>query len=180
MKFHHRFKVPLGTLKTLQTTMSVDLNTLQPQQLMAVKQTTQQELAHLQSSYDALNVARKKYKDCISSVNNIVKSGEQEMLVPLTSSLYVRGTNAVDKFKIDIGTGYFVEKDDKDATSFFDKRINKLSSDSGKLQALIEEKLQLLNKINGVIREKIALAQQQQQQQQQQAQQEKAGTQQDA
>lgn len=153
--------------------MSVSLDKLEPQQLMAFKQTTQQELMHLQSSYDALLLAQSKYKDCISSVNMIeknkngtsngIENEKKDMLIPLTSSLYVHGANIVDKFKIDIGTGYFVEKDGKESVAFFTKRIEKLTSDSLKLKQLITDKLSLLQGIDTVIRSKIAQSQSQSQ-----------------
>lgn len=144
--------------------MSVNLASLEPQQLMAFKQSTQQELIHLQSSYDALIVAQNKYKDCINSVKMIEQNGrdgskvEKDMLIPLTSSLYVQGHNRVGNFKIDIGTGYFVEKDASEAGIFFNKRIEKLNGDAVKLKELVADKLSLMQSIDGVIRTKMAAA----------------------
>lgn len=148
--------------------MSVNLATLGPQQLMAFKQNTQQELIHLQSSYDALLLAQSKYKDCINSVNLIEdnresESTDKEMFIPLTSSLYVRGKNQVENFKIDIGTGYFVEKNQEESISFFKKRIDKLNGDAVKLKALITEKVSLMQTIDAIIREKIIASQRAQQ-----------------
>lgn len=146
--------------------MSVNLASLEPQQLMAFKQSTQQELAHLQSSFDALIIAQNKYKDCINSVNMIEQNkgseGDKEMLIPLTSSLYINGFNKNDKFKIDVGTGYFVEKDNVESITFFKKRIDKLTGDSAKLKTLITDKASLLQSIDTVIREKIIAANAQQ------------------
>lgn len=142
--------------------MSVNLASLEPQQLVAFKQSTQQELVHLQSSYDALVLAQNKYRDCISSVRLIEQQQQQkdnaagEMLIPLTSSLYVMGHNRVGKFKIDVGTGYFVEKDGPEAIAFFTKRVDKLSGDALKLRGLVADKMGLLQSIDSVLREKIA------------------------
>lgn len=144
--------------------MSVNLASLEPQQLMAFKQNTQQELMHLQSSYDALLMAQRKYKDCIHSVNLIEgnknsENTDKEMFIPLTSSLYMHGKNQVDKFKIDIGTGYFVEKTKEESVAFFKKRIEKLSGDALKLKTLIAEKVSLMQSIDSVVREKIIASQ---------------------
>lgn len=142
--------------------MSVNLASLEPQQLVAFKQSTQQELMHLQSSYDALVLAQNKYRDCINSARLIEKQQQQkdnadgEMLIPLTSSLYVMGHNRVGKFKIDVGTGYFVEKDGREAVAFFTKRVDKLSGDALKLRRLVTDKMGLLQSIDSVLREKIA------------------------
>lgn len=149
--------------------MSVNLASLEPQQLMAFKQNTQQELMHLQSSYDALLLAQSKYKDCINSVNLIEDNknnqgdseseSDKEMFIPLTSSLYIRGKNQVENFKIDIGTGYFVEKNKEESITFFKKRIDKLSGDALKLKELITDKVGLMQSIDSVIREKIIASQ---------------------
>ena len=63
-----------------------------------------------------LKLAQQKFKVCQSSVHEVeIKSNEPtsaEVLIPLTSSVYVPGKLAknLDKVLIDIGTGYFVEK----------------------------------------------------------------------
>lgn len=138
---------------------TINLNQLDPQQLMQVKQSTQQELMHLQSSYDALVMAQKKYKDCILSVESIDMNKEDEnIMVPLTSSLYVPGKIKKDNFKIDIGTGYFIEKDVDQSKEFFNKRITKLNGDSEKLKELITEKVQIMQKIDVIVREKLTAA----------------------
>lgn len=116
----------------------------------------------MQSSYDALVLAQNKYRDCINSVKLIEQNSRaegasgNEMLIPLTSSLYVQGQNRVDKFKIDVGTGYFVEKDGEEAIAFFNKRIDKLSGDSLKLQQLLADKVGLMQSIDTVLRGKLA------------------------
>lgn len=138
---------------------TINLTQLDPQQLMQVKQSTQQELLHLQSSYDALVMAQTKYKDCIQSVDAIDAAPENDsVMVPLTSSLYVPGKIRKDNFKIDIGTGYFVEKDVAQSKEFFNKRIVKLTEDSAKLRELITEKLQIMQSIDAIVREKLSAA----------------------
>lgn len=114
---------------------------------------------HLQSSYDALVMAQSKYKDCILSVESIDRNTEEEsIMIPLTSSLYVPGKIRKDNFKIDIGTGYFVEKDVDQSKTFFNKRITKLNSDSDKLKELITEKVQIMQSIDSIVREKLTAA----------------------
>lgn len=62
-----------------------------------------------------------KFRDCIRSINEGVKVKKEEeeqrkeagtgILVPLTSSLYVKGQMADrEKVLVDVGTGFFVEK----------------------------------------------------------------------
>ena len=44
--------------------------------------------------------------------------------VPLTQSLYVPGTVVeADKMLVDVGTGYYVEKDQKKTTEFLERKV---------------------------------------------------------
>lgn len=111
-------------------------------------------------------MAQAKYKDCISSVNAIDTTESTKMMVPLTSSLYVPGKIKKENFKIDIGTGYFVEKDSKQAQEFFTKRITKLDGDSTTLKNMLTEKMNLMETMDNVIKEKIIASQKGQEQKQ--------------
>lgn len=47
------------------------------------------------------------------------------IIVPMTSSLYVKGTlGEVDKVLVDVGTGYFVEKNIEEADDYFRRKVN--------------------------------------------------------
>ena len=90
----------------------VDVTELDASQLQDVGKQLEQELQHLTASYGQLKAAQAKFRTCIESVNAInPKNADKEILVPLTSSLYVPGTIAdTQKVLVDVGTGYYVEK----------------------------------------------------------------------
>lgn len=71
-----------------------------------------QELNVFQDSLQTLKIAKSKFagsKDALEQISEDWK--EKEILVPLTGSMYVPGViNNIDKFVIDVGTGYYVEK----------------------------------------------------------------------
>lgn len=71
-----------------------------------------QELGVFQESLQTLKIAKNKFegsKDALEQIDN--DWNEKEILVPLTGSMYVKGVvNNIDKFVIDVGTGYYVEK----------------------------------------------------------------------
>lgn len=71
-----------------------------------------QELNVFQDSLQTLKIAKSKFagsKDALEQISEDWK--EKEILVPLTGSMYVPGIiNHIDKFVIDVGTGYYVEK----------------------------------------------------------------------
>lgn len=71
-----------------------------------------QELNVFQESLQTLKIAKTKFdgsKDALEQISD--DWNNKEILVPLTGSMYVKGViNKIDKFIIDIGTGYYVEK----------------------------------------------------------------------
>lgn len=82
-------------------------------------------------------------------------SKSSELLVPLTSSLYVPGRAVdTDEYLVDIGTGYFVGKLAADAKKVYETKIKKLTEDSAKLKDIIVLKNDIMNLINMVLRSK--------------------------
>ncbi|AAS51567.2 ADL352Cp [Eremothecium gossypii ATCC 10895] len=124
---------------------TIDLTTLTPAQLAQVKQQFDQELQHFTKSLQALSMARAKFNECIADVKVVSekKNSEQRLLVPLAGSLYVPGKVVNNqKFMVDIGTGYYVEKDASQAIEFYQKKVNKLNKEAVQIQDIIKEKTQ--------------------------------------
>ena len=104
----------------------------------------------------ALQTAQSKLRECISSINNLEKSSSDDLLIPLTSSLYLPGKSIKkNEFLVDIGTGYFVEKLAKDAKQVYDYKITKLNDDGRKLKDILVQKNEILNSVNLVLRKKM-------------------------
>ncbi|KAJ0352575.1 hypothetical protein KNSL1_002486 [Colletotrichum chrysophilum] len=92
---------------------TINLETLDVQQLSQVKKQLEEELEHLTSSFAQLHSAQAKFRECLRCVKARPGSEEAErsVLVPLTNSLYVRGELSDPKHVIvDVGTGFYVEK----------------------------------------------------------------------
>lgn len=87
-------------------------------QLRALQSRLTSELEHLTTSHAKLRAAQSKFRDCIRSINDGVigsakkgTEGKDEILVPLTSSLYVKGRlTERGNVLVDVGTGFYVEK----------------------------------------------------------------------
>lgn len=124
-------------------------------QLYAVKQQVDQELSHFTQSLQVLLVAKRKFQDCINDVKTISSSENdgQRLLIPASVSLYVPGRiKDNQKFMVDIGTGYFVEKNAEDAILFYQKKIDKLTKESVQIQEIVKEKSQMSFAIDNQIR----------------------------
>ncbi|RWS30805.1 prefoldin subunit 5-like protein [Leptotrombidium deliense] len=119
------------------------------QQLSIAKQQFDQEIELLANSVQQLQAARSKYEDseeCVTSQKSI--SMNTELLVPLTGSMYVLGrVKDANTFIVDIGAGYFVEKNGKDATDYFKRKVKFLNEKIEKYAKLLQEKVHMREKI---------------------------------
>ncbi|CAH6720435.1 prefoldin subunit 5 [[Candida] jaroonii] len=134
----------------------IDLSQLQPQQLVEIRKSTEDEINHFTQSLQALQTAQNKLKDCINSINGMQSTKNDDILVPMTSSLYLPGQiKDRSKYLVDIGTGYYAEKNADEAKISFEKKINKLSQDSTKLKDILVQKNEVLNNITLILRSKV-------------------------
>ncbi|XP_017880034.1 prefoldin subunit 5 [Ceratina calcarata] len=146
-----------GTVSDTPHLQQVDLTTLNLQQLTVLKQQLDQELGVFQDSLQALKIAQSKYQESGSCLEKINPSMEgNEILVPLTGSMYVAGrlveTNNV---LIDIGTGYYAEKNIADAKDYFDRRVAYVTEQMEKIQQLGLEKSKVRDATVDVIEMKL-------------------------
>ena len=121
----------------------LDLNSLTTQQLMQVKKQLDDELEHLNTSYNSLRGAQTRFSECHKSIDAGVTNLEEGkgILVPLTTSLYVPGTLAShNKVLVDIGTGFFVEKTTEDAKSFYQDKTKELGQNLKDLESILQGK----------------------------------------
>lgn len=98
---------------------TVDVTTLSVPQLRQLQSRLNSELEQLTNSHAKLRAAQSKFRDCVRTINDGVvgrktpqpQSADNSILVPLTSSLYVKGKLADrEKVIVDVGTGFYVEK----------------------------------------------------------------------
>ena len=82
------------------------------QELQMRREQVEKELELLSQSYARLKEAQDCFVQNISTLTGLKGAAAgQEVLVPLTSSVYVVSQLAeIDRVMIDIGTGYYVEK----------------------------------------------------------------------
>lgn len=79
----------------------------------------------LVQNYRQLKMAEGKFEESKSCLAAFTPEMEgTEILVPLTSSLYVPGKIAdASKVLVDVGTGYYVSKSVADGVTFFEKKV---------------------------------------------------------
>uniref|UniRef100_A0A8C4S6G8 Prefoldin subunit 5 n=1 Tax=Erpetoichthys calabaricus TaxID=27687 RepID=A0A8C4S6G8_ERPCA len=118
--------------------MAVNVADLSLPQLEGLKGQLDQETEFLTSSISQLKVVQTKYveaKECVNvlSKENEGKSGGLRMYVPGV-------LNDVEHVLVDIGTGYYVEKNVDESKDFFKRKIDFLTKQIEKIQPALQEK----------------------------------------
>ncbi|XP_040205493.1 prefoldin subunit 5-like [Rana temporaria] len=121
---------------------TVNITELSLPQLEGLKSQLDQEVEFLSSSIAQLKVVQTKFVEAKECLNILHKSNEgKQILVPLTSSMYVPGTlSNVSDVLVDVGTGYYVENTAEDAKAFFKRKIDFLTKQIEKIQPALQEK----------------------------------------
>lgn len=135
----------------------IDLTKLNLQQLSQLKQRMEQELQMYQSSLQSLKVAQTRYQTSRESIEKLTPDCKgKEILVPLTGSIYVPGKIAdADSVIIDIGTGYYVQKDLESAKEYMKRRVAFVTEQMEKIQGMGQEKSTIRDAVMEVMEGKI-------------------------
>ncbi|KAK1952070.1 prefoldin [Colletotrichum sublineola] len=137
---------------------NINLELLDVQQLSQVKKQLEEELEHLTSSFAQLHSAQAKFRECLRCVKSRPGSGigEKSVLVPLTNSLYVRGElSDPEHVIVDIGTGFYVEKDTESAERFYEAKVQQLLNSVQDLEIIIQRKTGNVRSVEDILRQKV-------------------------
>lgn len=136
----------------------IDLANLNIQQLSTIKQQLDEDLNLFQESLTSLKIAQSKFQNSGETLEKITPEMEGDtILVPLTGSMYVPGKlYDTDKLIIDIGTRYYVEKDNKSAKDYFQRKVKFVTEQMEKIQYLGLEKSKIRDTIVELMELKLA------------------------
>lgn len=108
----------------------LDISTMPFEQLAMLKGQFEQEVEQFSRLYESLREGISRFEQADIALKAVTaESSGTPLLVPMTSSLYVPGKIVdADKVLVDVGTGYFVEKDRKSAVDYIQKKLDLLLS----------------------------------------------------
>ncbi|KAH7026438.1 Prefoldin [Microdochium trichocladiopsis] len=142
---------------------TINLDTLSVQQLSQVKKQLDEEIEHLTSSFTQLHAAQAKFRECLRCVGapkqgaSPALQNDKSVLVPLTNSLYVRGTlTNADHVLVDVGTGFYIEKSIASAAQFYEGKVSQVGASLKELEAIVQGKTNNVRLIEDVLRQKMA------------------------
>lgn len=118
------------------TQNSVDISEFDFEKLQRIRNDLETEVDRLKTAYGDLQMLKSKVstsKECLKVFTESKKG--QEVLVPLTPSMYVLGKHSnVERVTVDVGTGFFVEKTIKETDEYMDRRISTLDEQLGQVE----------------------------------------------
>ena len=133
----------------------VPLEKLSIEQLNYVGRQIEQEISNYSSSYSSLRIAYNKFLDNKEYINDLKTYQDKEILVPMTSSLYVPGKCAdVKKVTVEIGANFYVETSIEKAEKFCDRKLEFIKKNMDNIDELIKNKNEQMNAVNQQLIEK--------------------------
>ena len=107
----------------------ISLEDLSPAQLVAIRNQLEQDILMFKGSFSQLKVAQQKFSSCIESIESLDKSNNLEgkqSLIPVTNSLFLKGyIENSSKVLVDIGTGYWMEKNHSQAIAYYKSKVER-------------------------------------------------------
>ena len=138
-----------------ETVKEIPIEKLSIEQLNYVGQQIEKDIKSYSQYYSSLRAVNNKYLDNKEYIKLLKEYKDKEILVPMTSSLYIPGKCAdVKKVTIEIGANFFVETTIEKAEKFCDRKIESLKKNMDEIDKIIQEKNEQLNVVNQNLIEK--------------------------
>lgn len=147
---------------------SVPITALSIQQLAEVRQDLEKEVDSFVQNALALQQAAGRYAAAGQAVEKLQQQKQgQQLLVPLTESLYVSGElESIEAVTLEIGTGYYVEQNVDKAVDYCKRKINLVKNKSDEIGGILKQKQMMLDSVTQVLDQKLKMEEQQHQQKQ--------------
>lgn len=122
------------------STNTIQLDQMSLTELDQLRQSEEARLQAFSQRYAQLRQAAGRLQQSAKAVEQITPASDgKEILLPLTESLYVPGRiKEPTKLLVDIGTGFFVEKNNKETIQYLERKIKLVDANSDNIAAVIE------------------------------------------
>ncbi|KAK9832022.1 hypothetical protein WJX84_011049 [Apatococcus fuscideae] len=143
---------------------TIDLKTIEPQQLNGLREQLEAEMQNLSASATALQSAAGQFGSSGRAIERLAQQeAGQPMLMPLTSSLYIPATlDSTANVLIDIGASYYVERSPPDGAEYCKRKVNMLKDQLDQIGQAMRDKQRVLQQVTAVLQQKLAASRAQQ------------------
>jgi prefoldin alpha subunit len=140
--------------------MQIDIAGMTMPQLQQLKQQLTQEMELITSNLGSLKIADGKFGNSEEAVRDIAEQDGAEMLVPLTSALYVPGKlKNTNKLLVDIGTGFFVQRDVEQTVALMGRKRQMIQNSIATVEKVLERKRESMESLTVAIQQRAQLDQ---------------------
>jgi prefoldin alpha subunit len=136
---------------------TIDLDNLPLEQLHQMQQSEESRLSAMTSHYSTFRASAQKLASARESLDELTPGTEgKDIMIPLTESLYVPGKirdrNVV---MVELGTGYYAEKQVKEAQAFLERKQKLVDLNSENIMEVITTTRSNLTNIQMAMQSKI-------------------------
>lgn len=135
----------------------MDITQLGVDQLHQLRKSIADEIQLISNSYANLKIAAARFNHSLEGISEMNEGNrDQELLVPLTSSMYIPGTlNDITTVMVDCGTGYYIKKPVEEADVYIQKKIQMVQANMDKIQMTLIQKRKDLDAVGMVVNAKM-------------------------
>lgn len=134
----------------------IDISQLSLPELQELHQQLSQEVESFTTNMMALQQTAGRFASAGQSIEALKEREEgQPVLIPMTESLYVSGTlDSVETVLLEIGTGYYIEKDIDGGIDYAKRKVNLVRDKVEQLAQIIQTRRAALTQIQAFATEK--------------------------
>jgi prefoldin alpha subunit len=139
------------------TQQKVNLENFNLQELMNMRKRLEDDVTTILDSYNGFKFLYKKFEDAKILIKNVSqqKADDCQILIPLSSSLFIPGKIVdTNKFIVDIGTGYYAERNAEQSVVYCDHTLQVIKENGDKMAREINKKQELRDQVNIEIHKK--------------------------
>mmetsp|Transcript_16109 Transcript_16109/g.24714 ORF Transcript_16109/g.24714 Transcript_16109/m.24714 type:complete len:174 (-) Transcript_16109:66-587(-) len=126
------------------------------QSLRNLQQQVTDQYEYISRNLATLKMARNRFNGSKVILDSYTPSNDgKETLIPLTDSLYVPGYLHTDKVLVDLGVGYFADRNPKQAQEYFVRKVKFVQSKIDQLSQKMNETENSKEQIENLLRQKI-------------------------
>ena len=136
---------------------TINLDQMSLDQLNQLKQQEEARMQAFTNRFAQFRSAHARLANSQAAVSNLTPASEgKTVLVPLTESVYVPGKiREPTKCLVDVGTGFYVEKSNKETNEFLDRKLKIVDANSENMTKAIQATKQNLDAVSIAMQSKM-------------------------
>jgi len=136
---------------------TIDLDALSLEEMDQLRKQEESRLQALSNQFGALRQASSRLNQSVKAVSELKPHTEgKDVMVPLTESVYVPGKiRDPNKLLVELGTGYYAEKSNKETLGFLARKQKLVEANSDNVEKALQASRQNMEALSSAMRGKV-------------------------